>query len=367
MIPVVDLRAQYQNLKSEMDAAIEEVLREGSFIRGQACQRFETEFAAFCGASSACGVANGSDALFLALKALGIGPGDEVITTPFSFIATAEAISRNGARPVFADIDEKTMNLDPQAVASRLTEKTKVIIPVHLYGHPAPMEDLARMSRDRKLAIVEDAAQAHGAEYQGRRAGALGDVGCFSFYPTKNLSAAGDAGIVISNDSALVERVRLLANHGELSRYEHALEGVSSRLDNLQAAILRVKLRHLESWNKRRHHLATIYLQEMEHVPELRLPRETPGCRSVYHQFTIRTKRREALRRHLETNGIASAIHYPLPLHLQPAYAYLGIEKGSFPVAERAAEEVLSLPIYPELSEHDARRVAKKVRDFFST
>jgi len=367
MIPVVDLRAQYQNLKSEMDAAIEEVLREGSFIRGQACQRFETEFAAFCGVSSACGVANGSDALFLALKALGIGPGDEVITTPFSFIATAEAISRNGARPVFADIDEKTMNLDPRAVASRLTEKTKAIIPVHLYGHPAPMEDLARISRDRKIEIVEDAAQAHGAEYQGKRAGALGDVGCFSFYPTKNLSAAGDAGIVISNDSTLVERVRLLANHGERSRYEHLLEGVSSRLDSLQAAILRVKLRHLNAWNERRRQLATIYLQELEDVSELRLPRETPGCRSVYHQFTIRTKRREALRRHLETNGIASAIHYPLPLHLQPAYASLALEKGSFPVAERTAEEVLSLPIYPELSEHDVRQVAKKVRDFFST
>ena len=367
MIPVINLKAQYQNLKKEIDAAIEEVLREGAFIGGDACRLFEAEFASYCGVASACGVANGSDALFLAIKALGIGPGDEVITTPFTFIATSEAISRNGARPVFADIDSDTMNLDPLDVASRITAKTKAVIVVHLYGHPAPMGDFARIASDRKLAIVEDAAQAHGAEIDGKRVGGLGDVGCFSFYPTKNLSAAGDAGIVVANDRDLIERVRLLANHGEQSKYVHALEGVGSRLDNLQAAILRVKLRYLKTWNEKRQRLAKIYIEELDSVSGLRLPREARGCRSVYHQFTVRTKRRDELRRHLEKNGVASAIHYPIPHHLQAAYADLGLKKGSFPVAEAAAEEVLSLPIYPELDEDDARRVAKEVRDFLAT
>lgn len=367
MIPVVDLKAQYQSLKREIDDAVEEVLRGGSFIRGEACRSFEKEFAAYCGTSSAWGVANGSDALFLALKALGVGPGDEVITTPLSFIATAEAISRNGARIVFADIEEETMNLDPKAVESHLSERTKAVIPVHLYGHPASMKELTELARNRQLAIVEDAAQAHGAEYEGKRVGSLGTVGCFSFYPTKNLSAAGDAGMLVSSDADLVERVRLLANHGERGKYEHTDEGLSSRLDNLQAAILRVKLRHLESWNERRRQLATLYKQELDGVSGLRLPLEAAGCHSVYNQFTIRSKRRDALRGHLEERGIASSIHYPVPLHLQPVYAHLGLKPGSLPIAEKAAEQVLCLPIYSELSDDDARRVAKEVKDFFST
>ena len=365
MIPVVNLPAQYQSLKKEIDAAVEEVLWEGTFIQGKACRLFESEFASFCGVSSACGVANGSDALFLAVQALGVGQGDEVITTPFTFIATAEAISRNGARPVFADIDPGTMNLDPRDVATRITEKTKAVLVVHLYGHPGPMDELRTLARKRKLALIEDAAQAHGAEVDGKRAGGLGDVGCFSFYPTKNLSAAGDAGMVVANDSALVARVRLLGNHGEQGKYEHAQEGVSSRLDNLQAAILRVKLRHLETWNQERRRLAEIYFEELGGVSELRLPREARGCRSVYHQFTVRTKRRDALRQHLEKNGIGTSIHYPRPIHLQLAYVRLGLEKGSFPEAEAAAEEVLSLPIPPELGEDGVRRVAKEVRNFF--
>ena len=365
MIPVVNLRAQYESLKKEIDAATQEVLREGSFIQGEACRSFEKEFARFCGVSSACGLASGSDALFLALKALEIGPGDEVITSPFSFIASAEAITRVGARVVFADIDEETLNLAPGAVEFGLTEKTKAIMPVHLYGHPAAMDALARTGRGRGLAIVEDAAQAHGAEHNGKRVGGLGTVGCFSFYPTKNLSAAGDAGMLVSNDDALVDRVRLLANHGEQSKYQHVSEGVSSRLDNLQAAILRVKLRHLERWNERRRDLAAIYVQELEDLPGLRLPRKAPGCRAVYHQFTIRLARRDALRTHLENNGIASGIHYPLPLHLQPAYAHLGLSKGGFPIAEKAADEVLSLPMYPELRDDEAHRIVEAVRGFY--
>ena len=366
MIPVVNLPAQYHSLKKEIDAAIEEVLREGAFIQGEACRSFESEFASFCGASGACGVGNGSDALFFAVQALGIGPGDEVITTPFTFISTAEAISRNGAQPVFADIDPDTMNLDPGAVKRRLSDKTKAILVVHLYGQPASMDELGKLARDRDLKIIEDAAQAHGAEVNGRRVGGLGAVGSFSFYPTKNLSAAGDAGIVVANDTDLIARVRLLANHGDQGKYDHALHGVSSRLDNLQAAILRVKLRHLEAWNEKRRHLAQIYLEELSNLSELRLPREALGCRSVYHQFTVRTKRREALREHLKENGIGSVVHYPRPVHLQPAYASLGLTKGSFPVAEAAAEEVLSLPVYPELGEDDARYVAKEVRNFFA-
>ncbi len=367
MISVANLKAQYQSLKKEIDAAVDEVLREGAFIQGEACRSFEKEFAAFCGVSSACGVASGSDALFLALKALGMGPGDEVITTPFTFIATAEAVSRSGARVVFADIDDEMLNLDPGAVESCLTEKTKAIIPVHLYGHPASMNELATLAQARQISIVEDAAQSHGAEYDGKRVGALGAVGCFSFYPTKNLSAAGDAGMVVSNDRELVERIRLVGNHGERGKYEHALEGVSSRLDNLQAAILRVKLRHLEGWNERRRHLAKIYAQELDGLSGLRLPREAPDCRAVYNQFTIRTARRDALRSQLEEKGIATAIHYPLPLHLQPAYAHLGSKEGSFPIAEKAAREVLCLPIYPELDDDDARRVAEEVQNFFSS
>jgi len=364
MIPVANLRAQYQSLKKEIDAAVDEVLREGAFIQAEACRSFEKEFAAFCGTSAACGVANGSDALFLALKALGLGPGDEVVTTPFSFIATAEAISRNGASVVFADIEEETMNLDPKEVESHLSEKTKAVIPVHLYGHPADMNGLARISP--KLTIIEDAAQAHGAELNGKRAGAIGAIGCFSFYPTKNLGAAGDAGMLVSNDANLIERARLLGNHGEHAKYEHALEGISSRLDNLQAAILQVKLRHLEGWNEKRRHLATIYSQELQGIAGLRLPKEAPGCRAVYHQYTVRSAQRDALRLHLEERGVASAIHYPHPIHLQPVYQHLGLKKGSFPIAERAAAEVLCLPIYPELSEDDVRRVASKVKDFFS-
>ena len=368
MIPVVNLQGQYQSVKKELDAAVEEVLRESAFVGGEACRAFEQEFAAFCGTSAACGVANGSDALFLALRALEVGPGDEVITTPFSFIATAEAISRNGARVIFADIDEESMNLDPKAVETQLSENTKAVVPVHLYGQPADMSGLARLKGlAGRLIIVEDAAQAHGAELDGKRAGAIGAIGCFSFYPTKNLGAAGDAGMVVSNDANLIDRVRLLGNHGEQGKYQHETEGISSRLDNLQAAILRVKLRRLEGWNEERRHLATTYSQELQGIAELRLPQEAPGCRAVYHQYTVRSPRREALRIHLEEKGIATAIHYPHPIHLQPAYQHLGLKKGSFPVAEKAAAEVLCLPIYPELGEDAVRRVAGEVKHFFST
>lgn len=366
MIPVVNLEAQYRSLKQEIDTAVEDVLREGAFIRGEACRRFESEFASFCGVGSACGVASGSDALFLAVQALGIVAEDEVLTTPFSFIATVEAITRNGARPVFADIDPDTMNLDPRRVASRLTDKTKAVIVVHLYGHPAAMDDFSKLGRDHGVAIVEDAAQAHGAEVDGKRVGGIGDVGCFSFYPTKNLSAAGDAGMVTAHDDDLIERIRRFADHGATGKYQHEREGVSSRLDNLQAAILRVKLRHLNAWNEKRRRLAELYREKLEGVSELRLPREARGCRPVYNQFTVRTRRREALREHLEKNGIGSAVHYPRPLHLQPAYRGLGLEKGSLPEAEAAAEEVLSLPIYPELDEDDIGRVAKAVKGFFT-
>jgi len=361
---MVDLRIQYQSLQAELQAALASVLESSAFIGGEACRLFEQEFAAFCRARGAVGVANGSDALYLALRALGVGPGDEVITTPFTFVATSEAISRMGARIIFADVEEGTLNLDPAAVEAVLTPRTRAMIPVHLFGHPADMGRFLALSRKTGVELVEDAAQAHGAEIDGRRVGPLGRLGCFSFFPSKNLGAFGDAGMVVSNDAVLVDQVRLLANHGSTRKYWHALEGVSSRLDNLQAAILRVKLKRLEEWNERRRAVAALYHQALSGLPGLTLPLERPGCRAVYHLYTIRLASRDALAAHLASKNIASAVHYPRPLHLQEAYEYLRLQEGSLPIAERAAREVLSLPMYPELNASQVELIATEVRAF---
>jgi dTDP-4-amino-4,6-dideoxygalactose transaminase len=363
-IPMVDLRTQYRALQPEIQAALAEVLESSAFIGGEACREFEREFATFCRAGAACGVANGSDALYLALRALAIGPGDEVVTTPFTFVATAEAITRVGARVVFADLDERTLNLDPAAVESALTPRTRAILPVHLYGHPADMPRFQTLAGQAGVELVEDAAQAHGAEVGGRRAGTLGRLACFSFFPSKNLGAYGDGGMLVSDDVDLLAKVRLLANHGSKKKYWHAMEGVSSRLDNLQAAILRVKLKRLEEWNERRRTVAALYHQALAGLPGLTLPEELPGYRAVYHLYTVRLAQRDALAAHLTSRHIASAVHYPRPLHLQQAYEYLGIEEGRFPVAERAAREVLSLPMYPELTPGQVERIAAEVRAF---
>ena len=361
MIPFGDLRLQYQAIKVELDRAIQSVLDEGWFILGKHVSALEQEFAGYCGAGFAVGVANGTDALQLALMACDIGPGDEVVTTPLSATFTALAISATGAIPRFVDIDPETYNLDPRCLEQAIGPRTKAIIPVHLYGQPADMDPIVAIARQHGLLVIEDAAQAHGAEYKGRRVGTLGDVACFSFYPSKNLGAFGDGGMVVTDSEAIADNVRMLRNGGQRGRYEHLLLGRNSRLDELQAAILRVKLAHLDQWNAQRCHLAALYtalLGDSAVDP----PLELPDVKHVYHLYVIRCTGRETLQQHLEQQGVGTAVHYPTPIHLQGAYGWLNLGRGSFPEAEQAADQVLSLPIYPELTDTKVRQVAAHVR-----
>lgn len=362
-IPLVDLRAQYRVLKAEIDAAIARVVESARFIMGPEVQNFEAAFAAYCSARHAVGVSSGTAAIELTLRALGIGPGDEVVTTPFTFMATAEAISQVGACPVFADIDPLTFNIDPEAVAAVITSRTKAILPVHLYGLPANMEALQEIAKDHGLWLIEDAAQAHGAEFRGRRVGSLGHAACFSFYPGKNLGAYGDAGAVVTDDEELANKVRRLRDHGRRSKYIHEELGFGHRLDALQAAILAAKLPHLDAWNEARRRLAHRYSQLLADT-DLVLPQEPAHVRSVYHLYVVRTSRRDQLLRHLRSQGIGVGVHYPLPLHLQPAYAFLGLGPGSFPVSEAAAQQVLSLPLFPEMTEAQQERVVEAIKSF---
>jgi dTDP-4-amino-4,6-dideoxygalactose transaminase len=362
---MVDLRAQCQRIRTEVDAAVARVVESGRFIHGEDCGLFEEEFASYCGAAYACGVANGTDALALAIRAYGIGPGDDVVTVANTFIGTGEAILLNGARPVFVDVDDDTFTMDASQLERRITPRTKLVVPVHLYGHPADMDAIGEIADRHGLPVLEDAAQAHGAEVGGRRAGALGHAACFSFYPGKNLGAYGDAGIVVSSDAAFIARVREIANHGSRGgKYEHAVLGTNSRLDALQAAILRVKLRHLDLWTRERGERAFAYAAALADVPSLVLPRERTGVRSAWHLYTIRTPDRDALKAELEKKGIATAIHYPKPIHLQLALQSLGGRAGDLPVSERLSREVLSLPLYPELPLEAVEHVADEVRSF---
>jgi len=364
-VPMVDLKAQLARIRPEVDAAVARVLESTQFILGDDCARLEEEFAAYCGASHAVALANGTDALVLALRAYGIGPGDEVVTVANTFIATGEAILLNGARPVFVDVDPDTFTMDPGALEAAITPRTRLVIPVHLYGHLAPMDAINRIAARRGLPVLEDAAQAHGAEENGRRAGALGHAACFSFYPAKNLGAYGDAGMVVSSDAAFVARVRQIANHGAGEhRYDNVVLGTNSRLDTLQAAILRVKLRHLPAWNAERRTRVEAYAQALRDVPGVRIPGERKGVRSAWHLFTIRVAERDALQAHLKAQGIATAVHYPRPIHLQPAMAAAGGRAGDLPVSEQLSREVLQLPLYPELPLEDVRRVAAEVASF---
>lgn len=361
-VPLVDLRAQYRHLKPEIDAAIQRVIANTTFVSGPEVEAFETAFAAYCGASYAVGVASGTAALHLVLLALGIGPGDEVITTPFTFIATAETIAQTGARPVFVDIDPRTYNLDPEAVAAVITPRTKAILPVHLYGQPAEMDPLRALARQHGLWLIEDAAQAHGAEYRGTRTGTLGDAACYSFYPSKNLGAYGDGGAVVTNNAHIAEKVRRLRDHGRVDKYVHQELGYGQRLDGIQAAILNAKLPHLDAWNEARRQAAYRYnalLSDLEVVP----PYEVPHVRHVYHCYVVRTPRRDEVLAHLRRKGIGAGVHYPLPLHLQPALAYLGLKEGAFPVAEEAARQVLTLPLFPEISARQQERVVAVMRE----
>ncbi len=364
-IPQADLRKQYETIKEEIDDAISRVVDQTRFVRGPFCAEFEQAFARFCETGYAVGVANGTDALMLALRAVGVGPGDEVITVPFTFTATAEAIHWVGAKIVFVDICAENYTMDVAQVEARITERTRAILPVHLYGHPADLDPLLALAKKYDLKIIEDAAQAHGARYKGRRVGSLGHAGCFSFYPGKNLGAYGDAGGVTTDDARVAENVRKLGDHGSSKKYVNDMLGFNSRLDGLQAAVLQVKLGHLEAWNARRREITAYYNEALADIEEIELPGESDWAESVYHLYVIQVPDRDAVRQKLNDAGIGAAVHYPRPLHLQPAYAFLGLGEGSFPVAERAAERVLSLPNFPEMTEAQLAYVVEHVRAIF--
>jgi dTDP-4-amino-4,6-dideoxygalactose transaminase len=362
-VPIVELKSQYLAYQAELDGAIREVLEASWFILGKQLEAFEREFAEYCGAEHAVGVGSGTEALHLALLACGIGQGDEVITVPNTAVPTVCAIDFAGATPVFADIDPVTFTLDPAELERRLTRRTRAIVPVHLFGQPADMDPALEFARRNGLRVVDDAAQAHGAEYRGRRVGALADATAWSFYPSKNLGAYGDAGAVTTNDPELARRLRMLRNYGEEQRYYHTIRGFNSRLDEIQAAILRAKLRHLETWNERRRAIAARYSEAIRH-PEVRLPAEAPWTRHVFHLYVIRLQRRDSLREHLAAREIGSQIHYPLPVYRQEAYAHLAVPSGDCAEAERAAAEILSLPLYPELTEGQVEAVVEAVNAF---
>jgi len=361
-IPLLDLKAQYLSIKADVDAAMQRTIDRSAFIGGDEIRAFESEFADFCDAEAAVGVGNGTDALYLALRALGVGPGDEVVTVAHTFIATAESISLTGARPVFVDIRNDTMLMDPDAVERAITPRTRAIVAVHLYGQPCDMDRILDIAGRHGLKVIEDAAQAHGARWRGRRVGSLGDAACFSFFPGKNLGCYGDGGAVVSRDADLVRRVRMLANHGRIDKYVHQIEGVNSRLDGLQAAVLRVKLRHLDGWNEARRQHAREYLRLLADGG-VELPAVHPDAEPVWHLFVVRVSERDQLFKQLNDGGIAAGIHYPVPLHRQPAYAHLGYEAGSLPVTEQAGARVLSVPLYPELSSKQIADLSRTLLD----
>jgi len=361
MIPFVDLKAQYRSIKPDIDAAVFRVLESAQFILGDEVVAFERDFAAYCGTTDAIGVNTGTSALHLALVALDIGPGDEVITVPFTFVATVAAIRYTGARPVFVDIHPATCTMDPSLIESAITSKTKAIMPVHLYGQSADMDAILEIGRRHGLRVIEDAAQAHGAEYRGRRCGSMGDIAGFSFYPGKNLGAYGEGGAVVTNNPDLAKTVRILRDWGQERRYEHRLKGFNYRMDGIQGAILRVKLRHLEEWTEARRGRAALYDALLKDGP-LRTPVAGPANRHVYHVYVVRTADRPRLERILGEEQIHYGIHYPIPVHLQEAHRDLGHAAGDFPVAESIAHEVLSLPIFPEMTNAQVETVAAAVR-----
>ncbi len=360
-IPFLNLKAQHQALKAEILAAVSEVIDNTAFAGGPYVAKFEEEFATYCTTRHAVGVGNGTDALWFALLALGVGPGDEVITVPNTFIATAEAITYCGATPVFVDIDESTYNMDPALVERAITPKTKAIIPVHLYGQMADMDPIMEIARKHNLFVVEDASQAHGAEYKGRRAGTIGHVGCFSFYPGKNLGACGEAGACVTNDPALRAKIAMFREHGQPKKYYHDVIGWNGRMDGIQGAILSIKLKHIEKWTEARRFHAQAYTRALEKVHGVLTPTEAAGRRHVYHLYVLRVKNRDQMLKNLADKGVNCAIHYPVPLHLQTAYQHMGLGKGSFPIAERCAEEIISLPMFPELTPEEVQQVITTV------
>ncbi|MGB6668025.1 MAG: DegT/DnrJ/EryC1/StrS family aminotransferase [Candidatus Acidiferrum sp.] len=366
-VPQLDLAAQYAAIGHEIRAAVEKVLATQQFILGSEGAALETEIAQLCGVAHGVGVASGTDALILALRACGVQAGDDVIIPPFTFVATGSAVSAIGAKPVFADIRPDTYNLDPSDLARRITSKTKAIIAVHLYGLSSDMDPILNFAREKDLRVIEDNAQSIGATYKGRKTGSLSDAACMSFYPTKNLGACGDAGMIVTNSSDLVARLRNLRNHGQSAKYVSSEPGWNSRLDEIQAAILRVKLRHLPEWQRARQSHAAAYSKLLLGIPGIAPPLVPENYGHVFHQFTIRVEQRDALQKALSARNIGSAVYYPVPLHLQPLYASLGHRAGDFPHAEHAAKEVISLPMYPELRPEQITRVAETVAEFVTT
>jgi dTDP-4-amino-4,6-dideoxygalactose transaminase len=366
--PLVDLQAQYRALKAEVDAAMQRVMDSQQFILGPEVENFEKEVADYCGTRFAIACASGSDALLLALMALEVGSGDEVVTTPFTFVATAGSVARLGARPVFVDIDPRTYNIDPAKLGTAITSKTKAIIPVHLFGMSADMDVIMKIATQRGIPIIEDAAQAIGATYAGKPVGSIGLCGCFSFFPSKNLGGAGDGGMLTTNDEGFADKLRVLHLHGGHTKYEYELIGMNSRLDALQAAILRVKLRHLDSWSDGRKRKAAKYAElfakfGLDH--DICLPQTQTNSSHIYNQYVIRSQRRDELKTFLRDCGVPSEVYYPLPLHLQQAFAYLGYKHGDFPESEAASKEVLALPVFPEMTEDQQNLVVESIATFY--
>ncbi len=373
-VPFLDLKGQYQSIRGEIHDALDEVLEQAAFAGGPFVAGFEKQFAEFCGARQAVGVGSGTDALWLALLALGIGEGDEVMTVPNTFIATAEAITFCGARPVFVDVDERTYTLDPNRLEDALkrrfeaseARRLKAIIPVHLFGQTADMDPILELARKYGLRVIEDACQAHGAEYKGKKAGTLADAGCFSFYPGKNLGAYGEAGGVVTNDEGLGERIKMLRDHGQAKKYYHHRIGWNARMDGIQGAVLGVKLRYLPAWNEARRQHARAYHESLAPVAALQIPREAAYARHIYHVYALRAPRREELISFLGERGIACGIHYPVPIHLQKAYEGMNLKPGDFPVAEKQCREFVSLPMYPELRAEQVAYVTEGIRQFYA-
>jgi dTDP-4-amino-4,6-dideoxygalactose transaminase len=363
MVPLIDLKIQHRSIASDVEAAIKNVCDNTAFILSDEMKAFETEFAAFCGARHGVGVANGTEALFLALLAVGVGPGDEVIVPANTFVATAAAVSHAGATPVFVDCHPETYCIDPAKAESAITSKTKAIMPVHLYGHPADMDAICALARSHGLKVIEDCAQGHGTQYKGRQVGSFGDAAGFSFYPSKTLGAYGDAGMVMTNDDAVCEKLKLLRDNGRTTWYEHAIIGYNSRLDGMQAAILRVKLKHLDRWVDARRAHAGQYGRLLGDVKGLTLPAEKSGAKHSYYVYVVRVANRESVMEQLKEKGCGCGVHYPVPLHLQPAFAFLGGREGDHPVAEQYAKEIVSIPMFPELTEAQVAEAAGIIKD----
>ncbi len=363
-VPFLDLKAQYASIRNEIATGLQEVLDNTAFAGGPFVKKFEKDFASFCQCELAIGVGSGTAAIWMALMALGVGKGDEVITTTNTFIATAEAISFCGAQPVFIDIDEQTYNMNPELLEDAITPKTRAIIPVHLYGQMADMDPIMKIARKHELFVIEDACQAHGAEYKGRRAGSIGDAGCFSFYPGKNLGAYGEAGAVVTNNAELAERICMLRDHGQSEKYYHSIIGWNARMDGFQGAVLSVKLKHLPAWNEARRENAQLYSDFLAGVDDIITPAEAAHARHIYHIYAVCVQNRDKLISTLAEKDIDCGIHYPIPIHLQDAYRFMGYKEGSFPIAEKCADELVSLPMFPELTQEQIERVSDEIKSF---